>query len=727
MTMKRKLQVEINEDNKMLKLNQSSSVPEPSEVNSGRKFDFELTDKKAKANLMKSASRAHLEVEKKQRSTNLKFSAGAYLLVAKPFVKKCELGFLNKTPFIEKDMEISVEEYRDGLDQNNKHFDTKIVFSINRKKVVIHCYNSTQNMKVDGSIYEYFIEKFLVPFFKTKIGGMFHEISEYDKTVFATLAARGRPIRPRSVKSVRSVINQSNFTCKRCCSEFVNHNQLKKHKLSVHSTSFNTSETSLMSIRNSTRNNSFVEDMLLCDDISLSVVKNTLEEDVVKDTLEKDVIKDTLKEDVKSHNIPQVNHMCEKCEKIFDCITNLETHKCVTHKNDDVLQIQPSLESIFSCEKCDFESENEEDMKTHNTKNIHDIRNMNKTVQEDGLDDCNSKSYKCHKCDFNTSDLKVMDEHTVNIHGMFKCYKCEYIAEDHDLLKNHMKKHTGRILFTCSGCEFEATRQILLENHMEVKHKKKSDRNNKCDDCGKTFPALFLSRYHICGPQYTYPCQMCKFVAIDLEEITYHMVEYHTNSLSILSCDQCDFKSIKSSNIEIHKQTNHKNLKVDIKEEDLVQFQCDECKYKCTLNIKLKKHKTKHHGSKDTGRFKCNNCEFSSDLVLHMWEHRLSNHPENMPQLVPKPKGIALALLAEQGYDIMEEIISMKSGLANSFKELVAFVHSNTEEVKSKVSDNFKATQTSLENLDKKIDSIAENVTNIYVEKLNYFKMTNLL
>ena len=167
--MKRKLQLEMNVDNKMLKLNQSASIPEPSEVYSGRKLDFELTDKKAKANLMKSASRAHFEVEKKQRSTNLRFSAGAYLLVAKPFVKKCELGFLNKTPFSKDDMEIVVDKYRDGLEQNNKHFGTKIAFSVNRKKVVIHCYNSTQNMKVDGSIYEYFIEKFLAQLFKTEI------------------------------------------------------------------------------------------------------------------------------------------------------------------------------------------------------------------------------------------------------------------------------------------------------------------------------------------------------------------------------------------------------------------------------------------------------------------------------------------------------------------------------------------------------------------------------
>ena len=94
MTMKRKLQFEITDYNKMLKLNQTEI--DDTELEAGRKFDFELTDKKAKANLLKSANRRHLEIENKQKSTNLRFSAGAFLMVAKPFIKECELGFKTK-------------------------------------------------------------------------------------------------------------------------------------------------------------------------------------------------------------------------------------------------------------------------------------------------------------------------------------------------------------------------------------------------------------------------------------------------------------------------------------------------------------------------------------------------------------------------------------------------------------------------------------------------------
>ena len=73
-------------------------------------------------------------------------------------------------PIIMKDMEITIKEYRDRMEMNEKHFETKIAHFGNRKKVVIQTYkvviqtyNSTQNLKVDGSIYSYFLEHFLVP------------------------------------------------------------------------------------------------------------------------------------------------------------------------------------------------------------------------------------------------------------------------------------------------------------------------------------------------------------------------------------------------------------------------------------------------------------------------------------------------------------------------------------------------------------------------------------
>ena len=104
---------------KMLRLSETfvemSDITDIRSVAEERKLNFKLTDKKAKSNLLKGASRVHLDIETKQKSKNLRFSTGAFIYVAKQFVKECESKFKNKTMIIHKDMEMRVEEFRDGI------------------------------------------------------------------------------------------------------------------------------------------------------------------------------------------------------------------------------------------------------------------------------------------------------------------------------------------------------------------------------------------------------------------------------------------------------------------------------------------------------------------------------------------------------------------------------------------------------------------------------------
>ena len=96
------------------------------------------------------------------------------------------------------------------------------------------------------------------------------KIIEYDKAVLAALNTRpGRPIKPRSVKSIRSEINQPFFHCKKCDAAFDTYSKLKRHKVTVHSKSVDSLGNSLMSIKHSTRNNSLSEEMLMLDDITV--------------------------------------------------------------------------------------------------------------------------------------------------------------------------------------------------------------------------------------------------------------------------------------------------------------------------------------------------------------------------------------------------------------------------------------------------------------------------
>ena len=650
MAQKRKLQSETTLDNlnmkKVIKLHQNNEAGENmnwSQVEYARQFNFELTDKKAKSNLLKSAGRRHLEIEPKQKSTNLKFSAGAYILVAKPMITKFQEMFRDNTTILKNNMEIQVEDFRDGMDLNEKHVDTKIVLCVNKKKVVIHGYNSTQNIKVDGSVYSHFIEHFLAPAVQSNIDKMKTEINDYDKNVYTTFAARGRPLRPRSVKNIRSIINQQQFNCKKCDNKFESYTQFKKHKFAEHSKSFDSSQTSIFSIKQSTRNNSMTGEMLLCEDITINLDEKTMEEENITPG---------------------------------------------TPAQNDVRSEQSKSCKIIA-EDIDIKTKSEDEDKKQGTDIVH----------------------HCYLCEYTTKDEKSLKIHGNNAHGIVDCYKCSYSAEDQDILDNHMKKHTGKFIFQCRKCEFEATREYLLENHMEAKHEKTNSElaNPKCEKCGKKFPLYFLSRYHICGPQYTYPCQVCAFVAIDLEEIINHIRRTHVKELTPnLKCEECEYTTMDKTRLDIHKQTSHMELKIDISVKDQIVIQCEQCEFTCRLNIQLKKHmKSVHIKENNELRFKCGSCEFASHYVLQMWQHRQTVHPDKEQKFKPKPQDMVSTLLAEQGFDLLEEMETMKKDIKGSFIELTKGIGAGLVEASNEMNGKFQEIQATIDQLSKKIDKIS--------------------
>ena len=66
----------------------------------------------------------------------------------------------NKKHFKYDDTNISVNEFEERLEGNNKHHDTKAVFlsdNLNHR-IVVHSYNSTQNLKVEGNGYLDFLD-----------------------------------------------------------------------------------------------------------------------------------------------------------------------------------------------------------------------------------------------------------------------------------------------------------------------------------------------------------------------------------------------------------------------------------------------------------------------------------------------------------------------------------------------------------------------------------------
>ena len=129
-----------------------------------RVFGYVLNDKRAKAKLLKGAKRGkHLVVESKDGCVNLIFSDGSYFKTVLPLLKSWHKK-LNENIFI-NETEVQVIEVDSGIDSSKKHVDTKLVLLADQSRLVLHAYNSTQKLMVQGQNYEKFALNILEPFF----------------------------------------------------------------------------------------------------------------------------------------------------------------------------------------------------------------------------------------------------------------------------------------------------------------------------------------------------------------------------------------------------------------------------------------------------------------------------------------------------------------------------------------------------------------------------------
>ena len=121
---------------------------------------------------------------------------------------------------------IRIADVKSGKDIGGKHIDTQIVFFVNRDKVVLHFYNTTQLILINGHGYDRFIETFLKPFFETKIETNLEHIEAYNAK--ALVALGGLKMVKRS--SVKYTESPTHLWCTRCDFAAKSRTALAKHK-----------------------------------------------------------------------------------------------------------------------------------------------------------------------------------------------------------------------------------------------------------------------------------------------------------------------------------------------------------------------------------------------------------------------------------------------------------------------------------------------------------------
>ena len=154
---------------------------------------------------------------------NLRFNNGSYYEVILP----CLREWNQKVDQVIKidETEAKVIEVGAGKESTGKHIDTKLVVMNGNDRLVLHAYNGTQNLMIQGKNYEHFALDVLAPYFSSKIEESLEKIVNFNSHVKEQLG----PKKSLKMKSIKP------YGCPQCNVRTKTPSDLKVHMKSCHS------------------------------------------------------------------------------------------------------------------------------------------------------------------------------------------------------------------------------------------------------------------------------------------------------------------------------------------------------------------------------------------------------------------------------------------------------------------------------------------------------------
>ena len=190
-----------------------------------RIFNYDMNEKKAQKKLLKGANRVeNLDVEIKPTCVNMRFSDGSFKEVVLPLIKVWHNKVGESIKF--QEIEVKIIESITGTDLKVRHMDTKLVMLVNNDRIVIHVYNGTQNLMVQGKNFEAFAKNHLQPYFTEVIEKEIEKIVNFNKNVRETFGQR---------MEVKQKSQNKKFPCPQCRVKSSTVADLRKHMKCSHS------------------------------------------------------------------------------------------------------------------------------------------------------------------------------------------------------------------------------------------------------------------------------------------------------------------------------------------------------------------------------------------------------------------------------------------------------------------------------------------------------------
>ncbi|CAL4079130.1 unnamed protein product [Meganyctiphanes norvegica] len=284
-------------------------------------------------------------------------------------------------------------------------------------------------------------------------------------------------------------------------------------------------------------------------------------------------------------------HACDKCEKRFNNIGQLNYHNKYFH----------TVTSNFVCEICGKVFLHASNFKQH--EKLH----------------TGEKPLKCELCNYATRYTTHLKEHHISVHSLEKPFACEVCSQKFTAarhLQKHMLIHATEKSFECTECDKKYATEKLLAEHKLI-HIPNEERPHACDKCEKCFNNIGQLNYHnkyfhtgtgnfvceICDKVFSHPSLLKRHISRHTEErpfkceicgkgfkakigIKVHMELVHTHETPF-GCDVCG-KNYKLKRTLI----NHKCVKPTE-----VPFECDACGKRYKSKSCLVDHKRSNRSS----------------------------------------------------------------------------------------------------------------------------------
>jgi len=316
-------------------------------------------------------------------------------------------------------------------------------------------------------------------------------------------------------------------------------------------------------------------------------------------------------------------YTCSFCSYLSNKISNIKQHLSGYHK--DVFLKSPENGYVT---RVKIEYEEGEDSCQPVSKRRHDYKNIdsNATDLTTRLADPlvqplnQSGGLHCEKCDFETFEEERLKHHKQVGHPvkMYSCEHCEYSATRNQCLKKHMKlNHTG-FRYSCDECENKFKCPAALKDHVNSQHQGKYYHCHVCDWRGGHRTSL-QKHIRIKHLKQRVKCGQCEYEAMDASSLKKHMNSRHARIW--IKCDECDFKAEDAACLKRHRIFCHM-----IKEKF---FNCTTCTTQTGTREGIISHMLEVHDlalDERGGRYACSVCSFKTKTKGALTKHKEHLH-----------------------------------------------------------------------------------------------------